>query len=64
VGELVAYDLTFAIDDFANVPIVQSAVIERVADALVKRGIRIGHAVTDVRLVETPVEPHAPPTPA
>jgi len=38
--------------------------VKGLADALGKRGIRIGHAVTDVRLVETPVEPHAPPTPA
>jgi small-conductance mechanosensitive channel len=47
----VQYDLCFAIEDFADVPLIQSEVVKRLVDALNRTGISIGSAPADVRIV-------------
>jgi small-conductance mechanosensitive channel len=47
----VQYELCFAIEDFADVPLIQSEVVKRLVDALNGVGISIGSAPTDVRIV-------------
>ncbi len=50
-GELVAYQICVAVEDFAGTADVQSAVVGRVADALNGAGVAIGTAAMDVRLL-------------
>jgi small-conductance mechanosensitive channel len=48
----VQYELSFAIEDFADVPSIQSEVVKRLVDALNRVGISIGSAPIEVRIVD------------
>jgi small-conductance mechanosensitive channel len=57
VDALVAYELRFAIDDFASTPGVRSEVVRRVVDTLQKSGIAVGAPAMDVRIVHRGGQP-------
>jgi small-conductance mechanosensitive channel len=56
---LVAYELCFAVDDFAHTADVKSEVITRVIDALQVEGIQIGTLPADVRIIRNVEEASA-----
>jgi len=53
---LVAYELTFAIDDFTQTYHVRSDVIQRVVDGLGKLRIAVGSGAMDVRIIQREAE--------
>jgi small-conductance mechanosensitive channel len=56
VDSMIAYEIYFGVDDFTLTPGIRSDVIKLVTDALKDRGIPIGSAAMDVRIVQNAVE--------
>jgi len=57
---LVAYELTFAVDDFIQVPDVRSDLVRRVTDTLQRMGIALGRRGLDVRVQHVDASGQAP----
>jgi small-conductance mechanosensitive channel len=64
LGPLISYELDFSIDDLTLAPVVQSAIVARVADGFQKLAIPIGNLATEVQIVATPAGVVSAPVPA
>ncbi len=50
-NSVVRYELCFAIEDYVDALLIESEVVKRLVDELNRRGIAIGGAATDVRII-------------